>query len=389
MKSPAELAAKLAKNWQSADFRIARLLHAEGWPLVLPIGKPSPKVFAEEIALVRQHVQRWREVGIGRVDWQRVVYRAGDTPVQLPLHWELSSPSDWVAATGDAAIQTEYEQMAHLIGSVDPIFHSLLLRLRRFALGRPADEVIRASRVALSLEPGCAKGRPLRALTVCNVDSKFIERNRRLLIEMLDARFEGQVSDAGLEAFLDAEEDTDQWLLVAPLAPGLLPFQRQRVPVSELHYLPDSVSHIILVENERCLHQLPSLVGAVAILGAGLNLGWTAAKWLARRHVAYWGDMDTWGLMMLSRVRQSLPDVTAVLMDRSCFDRYAVDSAVLEPVSAGIRTPDGLTDTEAQFYQYLLQHRTGRIEQEFLPEDLVSTALSSWHGVTLVRSKDV
>ncbi|WP_454733423.1 MULTISPECIES: Wadjet anti-phage system protein JetD domain-containing protein [Cupriavidus] len=382
MKSPAELAAKLGRQWQSASLRTSRLLQRGHWPLRLMIGRPTAGIFARETEAVRRHAQSWRQVRVGKVAWESTVYRAGEAPVELPVAWEIGTPSEWIEATGDAAIQAEYRALGQLVEGVDPLFHSLILRHRSLALDRPAGEVFKASEVALALSPGCAGGRPLRAVTVCNIDSKFLERNRALLTQMLDARFGGLAGGAGLEAFLGAAEDSDHWLLVAPLVPGLLPFAQQRVPVGELAGMPGEASRILIVENERCLHQLPALAGTVAILGAGLHLGWMRQEWLIGRHVAYWGDLDTWGLAMLAGARRALHGVRPVLMDRACFDRYAPALAVNEPVRAGAEPPEGLDAAEAAFYQYLCGLERGRLEQEFLPADTVAAALGAWHGQT-------
>jgi len=79
------------------------------------------------------------------------------------------------------------------------------------------------------------------------------------------------------------------------------------VPTTELHVTPLAASHILLVENVRCLHQLSQpLPDTIAILGAWLNQGWLAAFWLQSRQMAYWGDIDTWGLAMLATARQHL-----------------------------------------------------------------------------------
>ncbi|WP_418930365.1 DUF3322 domain-containing protein [Gilvimarinus xylanilyticus] len=40
----------------------------------------------------------------------------------------------------------------------------------------------------LSSSPGCAEGHPLRLLTGHGVDTKFFERNGRLLVRLLDER---------------------------------------------------------------------------------------------------------------------------------------------------------------------------------------------------------
>lgn len=60
MKSPTELATKLARQWQNADLREQRLLSADSWPVRLSIGKPSGRAIKEDLNKVRQHLQRGR-----------------------------------------------------------------------------------------------------------------------------------------------------------------------------------------------------------------------------------------------------------------------------------------------------------------------------------------
>ena len=73
--------------------------------------------------------------------------------------------------------------------------------------------MVQAARVAFMLEPGFAEGRPLRLLSLEGIDTKFFERNARLVTTLLDERFDGEVSRQGLETFLGAIVDGDHWLL--------------------------------------------------------------------------------------------------------------------------------------------------------------------------------
>ena len=381
MKTPGQLAQTLARQWQRADWREQHLLPSPGptmWPLQLPIGLPDATTFLDDSAALRQHLQRWQAVassGIGTVAWQARSYRGGHAPVQVPTHWALARPSDCVAAiaqwggTEGTAAQADYQALVTVLGQVDASFHRLLLRRLALWRGVPTDQVVTATRMAQQLEPGCAQGKPLRALALAGNDSKFFERHASLLTALLDARFDGEASAQGLNVFLGASAEGEHWLLVAPLAPGLLPFARQRVPASELATNPLPASHILLVENERCLHQLPQpLPDTIAILGAGLNLGWLAAPWLQSCQVAYWGDIDTWGLAMLATARQHLPKLHPLLMDRATFDAHD-HLAVPEPVAAdgepsGIRLP-----AETALGQHLRTQVRGRLEQEFVPTE--------------------
>ena len=389
MKSPQVLAAKLAQQWHSADWRERQLLGGgTAWPLTLPIGQPDTAVFLNDAAALRSHLQQWRAVeqdGLGHVQWQERRYRGSSDAIAVPTHWQLAKPSQCIAAIrhfkvpGHAQVKSDYARLSTLIAGVErPGFQRLLVRRLVQWRDVPVDAVMAAAHMALQLEPGCAQGKPLRALAVQGNDTKFFERHASLLTALLDERFDGEASRQGLVGFLGALPEDDHWLLIAPLAPGLLPFAQMRVRASELLTTPLPGSRILLVENERCLHQLPAPVqDTIAVLGAGLNLGWLAAPWLQERSVAYWGDLDTWGLRMLSTARHHLPHLHALLMDRATFSAHQ-HLAVAEPVHAPEPISGAQTPEEAALQAHLRAQARGRLEQEFLPTDTVHRAVRTW-----------
>ena len=389
MKSPQVLAAKLAQQWHSADWRERQLLGGgTAWPLTLPIGQPDTAVFLNDAAALRSHLQQWRAVeqdGLGHVQWQERRYRGSSDAIAVPTHWQLAKPSQCIAAIrhfkvlGHAQVHSDYARLSTLIAGVErPGFQRLLVRRLVQWRDVPVDAVMAAAHMALQLEPGCAQGKPLRALAVQGNDTKFFERHASLLTALLDERFDGEASRQGLVGFLGALPEDDHWLLIAPLAPGLLPFAQMRVRASELLTTPLPGSRILLVENERCLHQLPAPVqDTIAVLGAGLNLGWLAAPWLQERSVAYWGDLDTWGLRMLATARHHLPHLHALLMDRATFTAYH-NLAVAEPVHAPETVADTWTPEETALDAHLRAQARGRLEQEFVPANTVHSAVRAW-----------
>lgn len=378
MFSPDELRKKLARQWDNAKLRAGRLLPPGNWPLCLPVGKPSARMFAEQTQCVLQHVQLWRQVAVGRVEWEEVSYRASDTPVLMPLRWILNGPSDWINAAADPAVSREFRLLEGIIEHVDPIFHPLLVSHRSLWRHKDPQNIINAASLACRLAPGCAKGLPLRLLSGQGVDTKFIENNISLLTRLLDVRFSGEASEQGLSTFLDAYDESSHWVLVVPLSPGLLPFKKCRVTTTELAATTLPVSRVLVIENEQCLHQLPALSDTIAILGCGLDVQWLSSSVLDEKRVAYWGDMDSWGLLMLARARLCRPTLDVLLMNRELFEQYASHSAVTEPVKAQEVIPDGLLPEEADFYRYLTSLSCGRLEQEFLPVDVVRVGLENW-----------
>ncbi|QNK31981.1 hypothetical protein HF675_20805 [Serratia sp. JUb9] len=378
MNAPGDLRKKLTRQWYNAKVRSERLLFPHCWPLRLSIGSPTPKALAERPQRVQQHIQLWRQVDNGQVEWGAISYRASAAPIEMPLRWILNGPSDWVKAAADPNVSQEFRLLEEIIEHVDTVFHPLLIRQRSLWHYRDPQEVITAAKLALRLTPGCAKGRPLRLISGQGVDTKFIEKNTPLLTRLLDERFAGEVSEQGLTTFLDAYDENSHWVLITPLSAGLLPFKRSKITTAELATTPLPASRVLVVENEKCLHQLTELADTIAILGAGLDLQWLSAPSFDDKSIAYWGDMDSWGLLMLAKARQYRPTVSPLLMNRELFDHYAEHSAVYEPITAQETPPEGLLHEEAEFYRYLIAQQRGRLEQEFIPVDVVLSALRDW-----------
>jgi hypothetical protein len=274
----------------------------------------------------------------------------------------------------------EHGVIASVLSRTDPLFAHVVIRQLRSVINAGEDVVLQSIRLAEALAPGCANGRPLRAVSLAGIDSKFFERNRTLIQQLLDVRFDGQASEQGLEAFLGALDDNDHWLLVAPLESGLLPFARQSVPASDLYRSGVPGTHLLIVENERSLHQVPKLPSTVAIFGSGLNLSWMQASWLSTKVIGYWGDIDTWGLTMLATARTQQPHLQALLMNAEVFQAHAARSAVIERTPAAAIAPQALTFEEAALYLRLRAAERGRLEQEFLPPQLVGDELRRWRG---------
>ncbi|TWU64543.1 Wadjet anti-phage system protein JetD domain-containing protein [Crateriforma conspicua] len=378
MKSPDDLRCILRKQWEDANHRQRRLLgHQDVWPIVLSIGSPSPALLTSQLHVVKQHIQAWRDVGVGEVVWEDKRYRATGEKVRVPVRWKIDKPSVWIDACGDSAVRGEYQSLAKLIEHSDPMFHSLLIRRRALWRDKPIDEVITAGKLAMQLGPGDADGRPLRLLSLEGIDTKFFERNGGLIRSLLDVRFDSEPSRLGLETFLGAPDESDNWLLVVDLDGGLLPFDRQRVRASELCGCRLPGHHLIVVENETCSHLLPAAADTLAILGAGFDLGWLTNKSLTEKRVAYWGDIDTWGLSFLAKARSLLPDIQALMMTPDVFEQHH-HCAVNEPVLADAKLPQELQPAETSLYERLLTEPRGRLEQEFLPTDIVHQAVRSW-----------
>jgi hypothetical protein len=82
---------------------------------------------------------------------------------------------------------------------------------------------------------------------------------------------------------------------------------------------------------------------------------------------------------MLAAARELQPSLDALLMDLRTFEAHAA-LAVPEPHPARDRPPTALTQRERELYVRLRTTEKGRLEQEFLPRELVVAMLSTWRS---------
>lgn len=121
----------------------------------------------------------------------------------------------------------------------------------------------------------------------------------------------------------------------------------------------------------------PPVANSIVLFGLGYGVDALAEiPWLQTRHIVYWGDLDTHGFSILSRMRRYFPHTHSLLMDAQTLQQYA-HLCVEEPENA--RCTDilqHLQPQEAAVYQHLQQTHQ-RLEQERLPMAYVQQQLAT------------
>ncbi len=307
---------------------------------------------------------------------------------------------------------------------------SLLIRQLKLVSNYDIDTLVQVLFMANLLSPNCANGSPLRALTLeqiinssanssgmftnylpilaNNLDSKFFEKHYKLLCLLLATRFENiSNSKAGLESFLNADKTGVHWLLLAEFSPQQSSQQqpqqqpqRKWLPVKQMRMRDTDLAkaetvnsipfdNILIIENEQCLHQLQAIendgfLNTVAhsrfvhsnllvILGAGNNLSWLANNVWQQKRLFYWGDIDSWGLAILSQARAWQPHITAIMMDKATLEQHKQHS--VSEHNNYPYLPNHLTAEERELFLHLSSQQQ-RLEQEYVAVDWVAEKLA-------------
>lgn len=139
------------------------------------------------------------------------------------------------------------------------------------------------------LHKGMGRGCYLRALPVIFVDTKFIEKNLRVIESVTSAVLDCSVKEIGLLSWLDCRDKPKDWLLVRPLCKktkdSLRGLPQLRLSSETLMDFELPAKNILVIENEQSCLSLDNIPDTIAVSGGGKNVSWMKASWLTSKRV--------------------------------------------------------------------------------------------------------
>ena len=210
------------------------------------------------------------------------------------------------------------------------------------------------------------------------VHTKFIERNKGVIKELLDIILAEQVNaeETRFEPHFNLKYDE--------------PIVRFRVldktisekcfsgtndislPITQFKSLNIPVRTIYIVENKMNMLTFPSKQDSIVLWGHGFGVDVLKdVEWLKSKRILYWGDLDTHGFLILSEIRKHFKQIESFLMDRETFDAFFEDDKGIE---TNVENDLCLTQEEKEMFQYLKEN-SYRLEQEKIPYRYATTKI--------------
>lgn len=393
-----DLLATLQARWHRGAFLRAHAARAPFEPVSLPVRAPKAAELADRFEDVKRWVERFdldNRTGTPRqlfdIDRSRRRTRVlGDNPVPVRAH--VPSFGRLCAALGVGGEVRRLDQVLELTraaGLDESSRHALV----EWIEGHPRQAIEHHEAwegllgvVAWIVDHSHDRANlDVRHLDVSRVDTKFVERHRKILSRLLEQVVPHEQVDRTATTFAGrfgfrSRSTHLRFRLLAPVPELPAVITEAELRVHELAQLPLSVSTVFVVENRASYLAFPPVPRAMVIFGEGFGVTvLEGAPWLAERELVYWGDIDTHGFAILDRLRQRVPGVRSLLMDRQTLldhlDRVVVEEhPTAKPLAA-------LTADEQILYRDLVEDRFGtsvRVEQERIRFSAVRHALESW-----------
>ncbi len=387
-----DLVATLQKRWRSGRYLSDHGKDLKWEPIELPIKAPSAKELLDRFDDVVKWVDRF----------QRECHTAGGRACFAVEYRTIKGRS---LGSNSVPVRVRIERFDHLctlLGTTDEVqtldrileqTTQAMPELTRWVLAHPLKAIehgeiwseLLAVVVWITATPG--EGLYLRQIDAVGVDTKFVDRHRRLLDELLvtvlpEGRIDTRYTSGDFARryhFRPKPEYTRFRVLESePALPEGL--TELTVRTEELASLELTCRTLFIVENEVTFLAFPRVCGAIVMFGSGFGI--TSLRpfpWLEDKEIVYWGDIDTHGFDILNRLRARFERVQSILMDRATLLAHR-GQWVTEP-SPTNRSLSNLTEAEGALYGDLIEGRFGpaiRLEQERVRFSMLQQALQPW-----------
>ncbi|PID72318.1 MAG: hypothetical protein CSB34_02755 [Desulfobulbus propionicus] len=365
---------KLEREWERGILLAARLDKEPVAPRRIPLKRPAGLELLEQHDAVRQWAGELLAAGkrnLFEVEMQEVKHRQLGAN-SLPLAVIFPSEELLFRFVGKQQSVERFDYLCTLLLTDFPELRPWLKKSPLKALAH-YDSWPQLLAVLAFLKKSPRPGIYVRQLAIPEVDTKFIEKHKKLLTELLDLVLPKDTIDWDARGVKKFEQRYG--FLAKPIQirfrildsshsiSGLSDFH---VPVDQFHKLHLDIDTVFITENEINGLAFPEVKRAIIIFGLGFGLDRLAPiEWLNTKHIHYWGDIDTHGFVMLDQCRRYFPHACSFLMDKETLMTHRPHWGEEDRPTKRVLTR--LLEDEQEVYQLLLHNQFSerlRLEQE-------------------------
>ena len=372
--TPPELRGKAMRLWNQGTMLASLVTGKHLFPRRLPIRGPTSAELAERFDEARNWARTLRGMAHVRMEEREFRHRTLGKNSVPRAAW-LDSMDDAVALLGKSR---ECEQFREILGFTRQRLPVLLewLGKRPLIALKQARDWEKLLDVVVWMEEHPRPGLYVRQMDIPGVHTKFIEKHRGLLSELLDCVLPATAIDedeTGVRRFehrygFRARPERIRFRMLDASCGdfGLRPLADIETDAATFAELQPGVSQAFITENEINFLAFPEVPESMVIFGAGYGFATLGkACWLESCRLRYWGDIDTHGFAILDQLRAHLPHAESFLMDRATL-------LAGKPLWGREKTPverdlPRLSAAERTLYEDLCANRLGervRLEQE-------------------------
>jgi len=384
--SPKNLKQHTLKVWKRGDFYRSWLQNVSYFPLQISLKNISAKHLLDNFSELQEAIydlrQDSKKQGYLIVDKLITHRQLGEQ--QIPTAIVFNSETVWLNYLSKTAEFSQFKTLAQHTIQQHGLLADWIIRYP-FKMLKYADVWLQLLNVCLYFKNNPHPNCYIRQLDIKGVDSKFIEQHKGILNELLPQILTAEEYKKEFTGLSNHGFERRYGLLYDP------PLIRLRILDSELAIdgltdltlttdefkrLDIALKTVFIAENKINGLAFPNYQKAIVIFGLGYGVNLLAdVKCLQKSDLYYWGDIDTHGFAILSRLRHYYPNIKSLLMDRQTLQRFKVLCGFESFEKSEQKALKYLTESENKLFQQL-QKSLVRLEQERISFLYLETILS-------------
>ena len=383
MITAAQVKQKALRLWQNDKLLRAWLGCEALFPLVIGVGKPTATALLNDFSGVRAwkvDLEKHSQCSIGygyRIEYVDINHRQLGKH-RLPSKLVFDRPEDLIAYIKKGK---EISRFSQLLGQIKNTDRKLLqwCELHPSKVLKYADDWLRLLSVVSFFKENPQPNRYIRELDIPLVDSKFIEKNKKIISQLLervlspsdvDQCIQG-MTNSGFERRFGLRYDQPNIrlrLLDEKLVAYYGGVSDLSIPLSQFVAMVPACKRVFITENKINGLTFPPLSESIVIFGLGYGISLLKdIDWLMHREIIYWGDIDTHGFAILSQLRAYYPQAKSMLMDLNTLQQFRSSWVVEQDSKRCLSVLPNLTPDEQGLLAALKDNEFGhniRLEQE-------------------------
>lgn len=321
---PSDIKSKIESQWKKGNILRYCLLQDDLFPLRIKLNGPSPKELALNFSDAINWIAHLKEsekskIGYGYEIIEKETNYRMNGKNSVPTHATISSSEDAIKLIHKQKEVKLFERNAQDLLQKWPILQQWIIKypLKLIKnIGADCDKIIS---VLKWFENHPDHYLYLRQLDIPGIDTKFIEKNKPIISELLDIILPAQQINDNSKRFEER--------FTLKLKPKMIRFRflddddrcesfsDLTVPIEEFSKWKPAFKNIFFTENEINFLSFPQVKNSCIIFGKGYGVELLKmAEWMRQKNIYYWGDIDTHGFNILSMARGFLPDLKSFLM---------------------------------------------------------------------------
>lgn len=317
---------ELSQKWDKGHILRSLLTQNDLFPLRIPLKRPKNAEVNKNFAEISRWIKILKDnskqtVGFGYELTEKEMVHRQSGRNHIPTHAVIPTVQDalWLLKKKHEA--DKFMKLAQIITTEWPVLNEWIDKYPHKVLSTGDDwSGIVAVLKWFFNNPRC--GLYLRQLNISGIDTKFIEKRKGILAELLN-----MIMPEGAIAQNASSFELRYGLRVKPVQIRLRLLDHEQfiqgisdmiIPVEQLVEFKPAVTRVFITENEINGLCFPNVKRGLVIFGLGYGVDvLKAISWLTEKEIYYWGDIDTHGFAMLDQVRSFLPQTNSLLMDES------------------------------------------------------------------------